>query len=509
MQQRTKDYLLYRTWEIIPGALVWLTLILAIGLSFWKPLWGIYFIIVFDTYWLLRVTYLLIYMLLSWYRFRQDIKLNWRQKLVVDYSSGDKNWRDYWQMIFLPTYKEPYEVIEDSFESLRNSDYDIKKFIIVLAGEGANEEHFRQIAEKIKIKYPNDFYKILVTVHPPDLPGELRGKGSNLFWAGHKAKEYIDGLGLDYKKIIVSSFDIDTRAHAQYFSYLTHKFLSHPNPYRSSFQPLTLYHNNVWESDLVTRVVANSTTFWLLTDLARSDRLFTFSSHSMSWQMLVDVGFWQNNIVTEDSRIFLQGLMRYDGDYEVTPMYITVSMDTVYMGKMWRSLINQYKQIRRWAWGVEHFPYMMWHFSKNKKIPRKKALIYLWNQTEGVYSWATVPILIFIMGYLPLYLAERQRETSAIAQAAPVVLSFLMTFAVLGLVVTALMSVYILPKRQGRGWKIVMDYLIMLLQWILFPVTFIIFGSIPAIDAQTRLMLGKYMGFWNTEKARAKTTVNS
>jgi len=229
----------------------------------------------------------------------------------------------------------------------------------------------------------------------------------------------------------------------------------------------------------------------------------------MSWQMLVDVGFWQNNIVTEDSRIFLQGLMRYDGDYEVTPMYITVSMDTVYMGKMWRSLINQYKQIRRWAWGVEHFPYMMWHFSKNKKIPRKKALIYLWNQTEGVYSWATVPILIFIMGYLPLYLAERQRETSAIAQAAPVVLSFLMTFAVLGLVVTALMSVYILPKRQGRGWKIVMDYLIMLLQWILFPVTFIIFGSIPAIDAQTRLMLGKYMGFWNTEKARAKTTVNS
>lgn len=502
MKTKTKDYLLYRFWEIIPGALVWLTFIFLLAISFINPLWGIYFIIVFDVYWLLRVTYLFIYLLISWTRYRKEIKIHWLDKLKQDYSVGEKNYQDYWHIIFLPTYKEPYQVIEDSMESLKNADYDTKKFFIVLAGEEGDKEHFQTVATKIVAKYRPYFHDILVTLHPKNLPGELRGKGSNMFWAGQRAKEYVDQAGWDYKKIIVSAFDIDTRAHEQYFSYLTYAFLKHPNSYRSSFQPLTLYHNNVWQSDPITRVVANSTTFWLLTDLARSERLLTFSSHSMSWQALVDVGFWQNNIVTEDSRIFLQCFIHYDGDYQVTPMYITVSMDTVAVGKLWKNLINQYKQIRRWAWGVEHFPYMMWHFSRNKKISRRKALIYLWNQTEGVYSWATAPLVIFLMGYLPLWLAERVHETSAVTQAAPDILSNLMRGAIFGLIVTAFMSVYILPKKSGPPWRVAFDYLISLLQWILFPVTFIIFGSIPAIEAQTRLMLGKYMGFWTTEKTR-------
>ena len=494
-----KNYYKYRILEIIPGLLVWSTFIIAIILSFTWPIGGIYFIIAFDVYWILRIFYLMIYLLISWKKYRKAIKINWWKKL-----KKDKNYKNYYHLIFLPTSGESFDVINKTFKNLTNTNYNQKKMIIILAGEERFKDDFIKISNNIKRKYSYLFYKIIITIHPKNLKGEIPGKGSNLYHAGHEVKKYIDKNNFDYKKLIVSTFDIDTLVHPDYFAYLTYKFLNHKNPYRASFQPLAFYNNNVWESDFITRVVANSTTFWLLTDLARPDRLFTFSSHSMSWQALVDVKFWQNNIVTEDSRIFLQCFIYYNGKYKVEPMHIPISMNTVYMGNFWKSMINQYKQMRRWAWGVEHFPYMIWKFKNNKKIPLKKKIIYIWNQTEGVYSWATAPILISLMGYLPLYLAGKQSETSVLTQNTPIILERLMKFGMIGLLITAIMSIIILPPIPKKLTKKIpikcLRYLLIFLQWIIFPITMVLFGSIPAVDAQTRLMFGKYLGFWVTEK---------
>ncbi len=484
--------------EFFPALSIWLTIIGLAILSWLLPLWAIYFVIIFVIYWIIRLFYMMVWLILSWRKYRQALKVDWPTKLT----ELDKDFREYYHVIFYPTYKEPYEVIERSFDRLLESNYPSDRFIVVLGGEGADAKNFNMIASKIRKKYEGKFFKLLTTVHFLQ-SDQLQGKGSNVYSMELEVKKLIDEMNIPYDKIIVSCFDIETLPSRQYFSYLTYKYLTHPKPTRVSYQPLILYNNNIWESNPVIRVVASATTFWLLTDLSRPEKLLTFSSHSMSFQMLVDVGFHDKTIVTEDSRICLQGLVRYDGDYGVEPMFVTLSMDTVYIGTFWKSFVNQYKQMRRWAWGVEHFPWMWENFfgeTRNKKIPVMLRLRYLWNQFEGMYSWATAPLIILLIGRLPLWLASDEDRATAFFQNAPKTLEVIMAIGMVGLILNSVMYTLMLPsipKKYSR-WH----YIIMLIQWAIFPITMVIFGAIPAFDAQTRLLLGgKWrIGFWVTEK---------
>lgn len=75
-----------------------------------------------------------------------------------------------------------------------------------------------------------------------------------------------------------------------------------------------------------------------------------------------------------------------------------------------------------------------------------------------------------------------------------------MTISLVGMLVSAILSLLIiapLPKHMSNMRKIGI-----LAQWIFVPAILIIFGAFPALDAQIRLMLGRYMGFWVTDKIR-------
>jgi hypothetical protein len=42
----------------------------------------------------------------------------------------------------------------------------------------------------------------------------------------------------------------------------------------------------------------------------------------------------------------------------------------------------------------------------------------------------------------------------------------------------------------------------MYIQWIFIPIVALALGAMPALEAQTRLFFGKYLGFWVTPKVR-------
>ncbi len=494
-----KDRTLYRAFEILPGALAWTTILGCIFLSYFAPVAAAIAIIIFDFYWLLKTIYLSSYLQKNWRRLRHNQALDWVGMLE------NIRYDHVYHLILLPYYKENAAVIEKCLDSLISSRYDSKKFLVVLGAEARAGEQAVSIAKQMQARYAEKFADFLITVHPADVPGEMAGKGSNIAYAAEESRlKILDAKKIPYEDVLVSAFDIDTVVYENYFACVTWNFLTAEKPYHTSFQPVPVYNNNIWDAPALSRVVATSGTFWQMIQQEHPEKMTTFSSHSVSFKALYEIGYWQKNMVSEDSRIFWNAYFAYDGDYMVTPICYPLSMDANLAPKFWQTLVNIYKQQRRWGYGVENLPYVLFNLVKNKKISFwKKAGIGL-TQIERSWSLSTNPILIFMLSWLPLIIGGPGFNTTVLSYNLPVITRNLMVLSMCGLVVSAIISMSFLPKRPASHSP--SRFIFMVLQWVFIPITITVFGSIPGLDAQTRLMFGKYMGFWVTPKEGTITT---
>jgi hypothetical protein len=494
------DHILYRLLEILPGFLSWFTIIGVVLLSYLKPVWAAVFIIFFDLYWLLKTTHLSIHHYYSWRRMKYSVKQDWYARMK------NLHHEKVFHLILLPFYKEDRAVVEKTIEALRQSEYDTQKFLVVLASEERAGEEYHKVGREIVDKYKNFFGDMIMTIHPANVHGELAGKGSNISYASEQARlNILNVRDIDYENVLVSAFDIDTVVTPQYFACLTWHFLTHPTPQKVSFQPVPLYNNNIWEAPFISRVTAKTSTFWQMIQQERPEKLVTFSSHSIPFKPLYEIGYWQKNMISEDSRIYWNLFLANNGDYDVVPLSYPVSMDANLAPTFWKTFLNVYKQHRRWMWGVENIPYMIFGFIKNKSIPLKKKIRRTMIQLEGFWSLATNPLIILLLGWLPIIIGGSAFRSNILSYNLPIVTRNLMTLAMLGLVLSAIIDMSLLPPIPNNLKKRKRFRAVMVIQWILVPFTIIAFGALPGLDSQTRLMFGKYMDkFWVTPKGGDK-----
>ncbi len=491
-----RDRALYRFFEMVPGLLAWGTILGTIILSRFAPTAAAIFIIIFDLYWLIKTIYLSMHLRRNWRRVRHNLKLNWTEMLST------LKYDHIYHMVILPFYGESEDLLSKSIQALIDGTTDTKKIMIVLAAEERRGEEAQQVAHHLKNKFEHLFSHFIITTHPKDTPGEMPGKGSNITHAARDAKvRILDAHHIPYEDVIVSALDSDTVVYPQYFACVTWHFLTTEDRFRASYQPIPLYNNNMWESPALSRVVASSGTFWQMVQQERPEKLATFSSHSIPFKTLDDIGYWQVNMVSEDSRIFWNAYLAYDSNYRVVPISYPVSMDANLAPTFLETLKNIYKQQRRWAWGSENVPYTLFGFVKNKAIPMRRKIRIAFIQLEGFWSLATNPIMIFLLGWLPLLIGGKMFNGTVLSYNLPFITRNLMILAMSGLIASSIIFISFLPKRPEKYTK--RRHLYMVLQWAFVPLTIVIFGALPGLDAETRLMLGKYMGFWVTPKFRA------
>jgi hypothetical protein len=532
-----------RTWqercfEVIPGLMFWGTLFFALFFSKNHPVWVACFIILFDLYWLFKAVNGSLHLISTYKRYRFFNTLNWLEYLdnLHDFGSHDRflkdekqkyaknvvaqnyydheilrvqklveggrlsrHYRDFYHIVLYPFVDESYEVLQTTFQSLSQVRYPKDRIIVLLASEERAGQGAQDTANRIREKYGNEFFKFFVTVHPDGLPGEIKGKSANASWAIQSVMPELEKLGIGIDEVIVSNFDSDTIINPHYLSRVMYEFLTAEKPYRSSYQPIAVYNNNIWDSPAFIRVVSVSNTFWQFIEMSRPNRLRTFSSHSMTLRALVDIGFWRKDLVNEDGYVYWQCYLHYDGDYQVVPLFISISLDTCLADTYKQTLINQYKQKRRWSYNVEYYPSLIPGLIKSKAGLWDRAYK-MFQYVEGNYNWATASVVISALGWLPLIIGGDKFAETVVALNLPFITRILMTTATLFLIFSIYINMYLLPPRPAKyGWTRTFS---MYAQWIFVPIISMVFGSLPAIESQTRLMLGKYMEFWVTPKHR-------
>lgn len=543
-----------RVLEMIPGMLTWGTLIGVVALSVFAPVAAAIFIMVFDTYWIYRAIYISIFSLQAQWSVAEGKRIHWRErceesshpeqyieklraralliKSEIRSSTGFRkwkkrqrlhqairrieriiyeteqlipnaslimDWREVVHVVLLPTAGEPVEVIEPAIESLAQSSFPLDQMIVLLATEEREDPETRlPKVEALRAKFGHLFKDFLVTTHIV-AAGEMKCKASNATFAAKELMKYLDEKRIDYKRVVFSNFDCDSVIHPEYFSALTYYYTTNPDRLRRAYQPLPMYHNNLWDTNAFVRVVVTGSSFWHLYQSTRKE-MVTFSSHSEPFDTLVKVGFWPVNMISEDSVIYWKCLAFFHGDYKVQPIHLPVSLDAVLAPTYWKTVVNQYKQKRRWAYGIENFPVTMRAIWPDLGIRIRTKLRIMFEMLEGHYSWATTSFLLTFLGWLPLFLGGEAFKESVLAHNLPFFTRTLMTLGMAGLLVSIPMSLLTLPPRPKRyHWS---RTFLMFFQWFLVPVVAFL-SAIPAIDSQTRILTKRYFGeFWVTEKMR-------
>lgn len=482
-----------RVLEILPGFFSWSLILFPLWGSFLWPIGVAYFIIAFDIYWLYKSVSLASLALLSHYRIKAAEKYDWMGDV-----KGFADWKDVYHVIVIPTYKEPGTTIARTLKALEKQTLGGKRLIPVVAfEERAGEEINKPRAEMLRKRFGKSFEKLIFSYHPGNLEGEVVGKSSNAAWA---AKTFLKEMKKQPKwqleKMTITSLDCDVLLHPNHMAALTYKFLDHPQKYRRVWQGAIMFYNNIEKIPMLMRVFNRISSVINMGMLMRPDRLINFSTYTLSLKLMDEVGYWDTDVIPEDYRIFFKTYFATKGEVEVEPIFLPVHADAAESVGFWKTFVNTYEQVKRWAWGASDDSYIIKSYIMDREAPFWDKTIRVLKVVEDHFLWPVNWFVITIGANLPPLLNDVFSRT-IIGKTLPQIASTIMTLSLLGVVAIVLVDMQARPKVEDLPWwrKVLAPF-----EFIAMPVVGFLFSALPGLDAHTRLMLGKYLEYRVTEK---------
>ncbi len=547
--KRTKKY---RLLEILPGALSYTMIILLFALSIISPALGSYYLLLIIAVTLVKAVGIVYRTIQGYNAAKRAEKVNWHERLV-DLETPHERYeellkhkckefafnehvenlkllsvgkdlvlsesevavddepisfpkpKEIYHAVIMVAYNEGLETLIPTVEAVRDGSFDNERIIFVFGYEERGGEAMVENAKILKEKFKDDFFEFITVMHPKDLKDEIQGKGPNLNFAAGELLEFVKKKKIPLKNIIVTSLDSDNKMSKWYLDYVAYQFIVHPNRQHLSYQPVSLFTNNIWDAPAPMRIIAISNSFFNIISSMRSHTLKNFASHSQPLLALSEMGFWSKKTIVEDGHQYWRSLFFFKGNYEVLPIHVAIYQDAVMEETLIKTLKAQFVQLRRWDYGASDVAYVgVRLFSKDRKRIGEMPFLPLFAKfvrlLEGHVTLAAISPMVAFGGWVPKIINSRSKDLLTFNL--PNTISLIQIFASVGLMTTILLSLKMLPPRPK---EVKTPRILMILQWLLMPVVAIVYQSFAAFYSQTRLLTGNYMEKFDVTKKVVKT----
>ena len=479
-----------RMLEIIIPGLSWLLITMPLWLSFSHPAMVAYLIITFDVYWFYKSFTLAIHAIRSFLILQAHIKVDW-----LSQARTLPQFNNLYHAVIIPQYREPIHILRRTLENLAKQDFPRKRLIVVLACED-KDPHARETGTLLKHEFGKSFGHFLVTRHVLH-QGEVAGKSSNMAWAAKRLVRQLVDWNISVDHTTVTSCDADALLHPKYYSALSYQFLTDPDRAYHFYQGAILFYANIWRIPLPTRVLNTLGSIWNLALLSQQSRFINFSTYSLPLATAVKAGFWDVDVIPEDYHLFFKVYFTLGEKVATRGIFLPVLVDAAESHTFIGTLVNQYEQSKRWAWGVSDIPYVIRGVILNGQIAiidRLRRLLFL---MEHHIFWPSNWFILTIGSAIPPILNPAFAKT-VLGHNLSQISSGILTLSAVFLLVVVIIDLRIKPPRpkEFASWKLPFLYL----QWLTLPIVSFFLAALPGLDAHTRLMLGKRLEYRVTEK---------
>lgn len=520
----------YRFWEMFAPLLSLTALGLCIVLSWINPLYGAIYILALVAFVFVKGVAIAISTIRGKKRMDRAMVVDWHQRLldleigrpfhgdqqefgyrehlekIAYYQAEDSDCPridQVYNLVIIAAYNETFDIIDATVGTILDAFYDKQQMVVCLAHEQRGGEAMAATAKKLQSKYKSKFYDFVTVEHPAGMPGEVIGKGGNITYAGKQMSQYFKNKGIESKNVLVTTLDSDNKPYFSYFDNATYEFITQPERKYLSYQPVAVFTSNVWDVPAPMRVIAFTNSFWNIISTTRQHSLRNFASHAQPLDALEEMDFWSTKTIVEDGHQFWRSYFHFRGHYAVLPISVPIYQDAVIGDNYVKSLRAQFIQLRRWAYGVSDIPYVAINcWRMRRELPRFDAFAKLFRLIEGHVSQATSSLLIAFGGWVPL-LASRLSFRSFAAHQLPNTVAAIQQIAMLALIATIILSLQMLPPRPKRYRR--HRGVLMILQWVLIPLTAVFYASFTALNAQMRLLTGRYLNKFDVTQKKLLT----